>query len=158
MDSMVRIFSDRAMNELKISQILFRLSDDRKEKMSLDIKESMTFYSGAIAHAYYCIFYCAKAMLVTKNIKTDAPEIHKKTFDAFKKHFVDTGVIDTELLKIYRSMIIRADDLLEIFRMEKRKRGDFTYKTIPQANKKPAEESIRNAEIFASNIMKILEK
>ena len=109
-------------------------------------------------HSLYCIFYSAKATLATKNIKTAAPEIHKKTFDSFKKHFDDTGRIDAELLKIYRSMIIRADYLLEIFSMEKQKRGDFTYKTIPQANKKPAEESLRNAQTFATNIIKIVEK
>ncbi len=123
MDSMDKLFIERAKNELKIAEILFRISEDKKEKKDFDIKEGMTFYSGAIAHAYYCIFYSAKAILATKNIKTSAPEIHKKTFDSFKKHFVDTGIIDTELLKIYRSMIVRADDLLEIFSIEKSKRG-----------------------------------
>ena len=118
----------------------------------------MTFYSGAIAHAYYCIFYSAKAILSTKSIKTSAPEIHKKTLDSFKKHFVETGIIDAELLKIYKSMLIRADDLLDIFSVEKQKRGDFTYKTIPQANRQPAEESLKNAQKFATNIIKIIEK
>jgi uncharacterized protein (UPF0332 family) len=158
MDSITKLFTERSKNELAIAEVLLRLSEDKKEKKDFDIKEDMTFYSGAIAHAYYCIFYSAKAILATKNIKTSAPEIHKKTFDAFKKHFVDTGIIDTELLKIYRSMIIRADDLLEIFSMEKRKRGDFTYNIIPQANRKPAEESIKNAQTFAANVFKIIEK
>src|SRR3989338_7974112 len=158
MDSMAKLFVERAKNELKIAEILFRLSDDKEEKKDFDVKENMTFYSGAIAHAYYCIFYCAKAMLSTKNIKTSAPEIHKKTFDSFKKHFVETGIIDAELLKIYKSMLVRADDLLDIFSVEKSKRGDFTYKTIPQANRQPTEESIKNAQTFATNIMKIIEK
>ncbi len=158
MDSITKLFTERAKNELTIAEVLLRLSEGEKEKKDFDIKEDMTFYSGAIAHAYYCIFYSAKALLATKNIKTSAPKIHKKTFDSFKRHFVDTGIIDTELLKIYRSMIIRADDLLEIFSMEKGKRGDYTYKTIPQANKKPAEESLKNAQTFATNIMRIIEK
>ncbi|MEK6887668.1 MAG: hypothetical protein AABX14_01855 [Candidatus Aenigmatarchaeota archaeon] len=158
MDSMARLFAERARNELKIAEVLLRFSEDTDAKMVFGIQESMTFYSGAIAHAYYCIFYSAKAVLATKDIKTSAPKIHKKTFDAFKKHFVDTGIIDAELLKIYRSMIIRADDLLEIFSLEKSKRGDFTYKTIPQANRKPAEESLKNAKTFAINIFKIIEK
>jgi uncharacterized protein (UPF0332 family) len=157
-DSTTRLFTERAKNELKIAEVLLRLSEDMDTKKIFDVKEGMTFYSGAIAHAYYCIFYSAKAILATKGVKTNAPEIHKKTFDAFKKHFVDTGVIDAELLKIYRSMIIRADDLLDIFSIEKSKRGDFTYKTIPQASRKPAEESLRNAQIFTANIFKIIEK
>ncbi len=45
-------------------------------------------------------------------------------------------------------MIVRAETLLEIFKTEKRKRGDFTYNTIPQANVEPAEESIKNAKEF----------
>jgi len=158
MDSMAKLFVERAKNELKIAEILFRLSDDKEEKKDFDVKENMTFYSGAIAHAYYCIFYSAKAILSTKNIKTSAPEIHKKTFDSFKKYFVETGIIDAELLKIYKSMLIRADDLLDIFSVEKQKRGDFTYKTIPQANRQPAEESLKNAQKFATNIIKIIEK
>lgn len=158
MDSTARLFTERAKNEAKIAEVLFRLSEDMDAKKEFDVKEQMTFYSGTIAHAYYCIFYSAKALLTTKNIKTAAPKIHKKTFDSFKKHFVDTGIIDAELLKIYRSMIIRADDLLDIFSTEKRKRGDFTYKTIPQANKKPAEESLKNAQTFSTNILKIIEK
>ena len=158
MDSMAKLFTERAKNEMKIAEILLKLSEDMDAKKSFDVKEHMTFYSGAIAHAYYCIFYSAKALLATKNIKTAAPEIHRKTFDSFKKNFVDTGIIDAELLRIYRSMIIRADDLLDIFSLEKHKRGDFTYKTIPQANKGPAGESLKNAQTFANNILKIIEK
>src|SRR3990167_3265335 len=119
MDSTTKMFTERAKNELVIAEVLLRLSENKDTKKTFDVKEDMTFYSGAIAHAYYCIFYSAKALLATKNIKTSAPEIHKKTLDAFKKHFVDTGIIDTELLKIYKSMIIRADDLLEIFSIER---------------------------------------
>jgi len=158
MDSMAKLFIERAKNDQKIAEILFRLSEDVEKKKDLEIAESMTFYSGAISHAYYSIFYSAKAILATKNIRTSAPEIHKKTLDSFKKYFVDTGIIDAELLKIYKKMIIRADDLLEIFSIEKSKRGDFTYKTIPQANRQPSDESIKNATKFLANIAKILEK
>ena len=55
-------------------------------------------------------------------------------------------------------MIIRADELLALFQEEKRKRGQFVYKTLPQANKEPAEESIENAKKFLINIKKIIEK
>ena len=47
---------------------------------------------------------------------------------------------------------IKADTLLGIFRIEKKKRGDFTYQTLSQANKEPAEESIKNAKAFFSHI------
>jgi hypothetical protein len=74
--------------------------------------------------------------------------VHKNTIDSFKKEFIDSGLLDAKLLIIYKEMIVRVATLLEIFRMEKRKRGEFTYNTIPQANMTPAEESIKHAKEF----------
>ena len=53
-------------------------------------------------------------------------------------------------------MIVRADGLLGIFKNEKWKRGHYTYKTIPQANKEPAQDSLINSKFFVSNIMKVI--
>ncbi|HLD00807.1 MAG TPA: hypothetical protein VJC39_03620, partial [Candidatus Nanoarchaeia archaeon] len=103
-------------------------------------------------------FYAAKALLLTKKIDTKAPEVHKKTFEEFKKNFVDTNELDINFLKIYRKMIVRADELLQIFKDEKWKRGHFTYQTIPQANKEPAEDSLKNAKFFVSNIMRVVKE
>ena len=62
------------------------------------------------------------------------------------------------LIEIYKKMIVRADELLEIFKDEKWKRGHFTYQTIPQANKEPAEDSLKNSKFFVSNIMKVIKE
>lgn len=156
MDSMVEIYFDRADNELLAAQSLKRLSEDSKAKEEFNLPQKTTFYSSVISHSYYSIFYAAKAILLTKGVRTGAPNVHKKTYDEFKKVLVDTGVLDVKLLNIYRSMVIRADDLLQIYRDSKWKRGKFTYKTIPQANREPAEESIRNARTFLSHIGKVI--
>jgi uncharacterized protein (UPF0332 family) len=148
MDSKAEMFLKRARSELDSAEILAEVSNKKELKDTFKVMDDATFYSGAISHAYYCIFYCAKAMLLTNRIETEAPEIHKKTFDAFKKSFIDTGIMDVKLLLIYKQMIVRAEALLEIYKQEKKKRGDFTYNTIPQANKEPAEESIKNAKEF----------
>lgn len=140
-----------------LSASIKRLSDDGEAKKYFNIDQKFTFYSSVISHAYYSIFYSAKTMLLTKGISTSSPEVHKKTFDAFKEHFVDTGILDVKLLEIYKKLVVRADALLGIFKEEKQKRGDFTYKTIPQANQEPAEDSIKNAKIFLSNIKKVIE-
>jgi len=158
MDSMVRIYLSRALNELSQAKLLFTISNDDEKKQEFQIEEEMTFYSGAISHAYYSIFYSAKAILLTKEIKTTAPQVHKKTYEAFKEYFVDSGIIDAELLEIYEDIIVKADELLQIFKDEKWKRGHYTYKTIPQANKEPAEQSINNASKFIKNIKSIAEK
>ena len=158
MDSTVKIYLQRSLNEISISKLLLTVSDNNKKKQEFQIDDDMTFYSGAISHAYYSIFFIAKALLLTHKIKTEMPDVHKKTYEAFKNQFVDTGILDVDLLEIYRKMVVKADELLEIFKDEKWKRGHFTYQTIPQANKEPAEQSIKNALTFIKNIKMILEK
>lgn len=158
MDLEIKQYLDRAANELRLSTALKKISESLEEKEKLALNKDDTFYSSVISHAYYSIFYSAKAILLIRSIKTYAPEVHKKTLDEFKKNFVDSGILDFELLKIYKKMIIRADELLFLFKKEKRKRGQFIYKTIPQANIEPAEESIENAKKFLINIKKIIDK
>ena len=158
MDSKVKLYLERAENELRLAKAVFNLSQNEKAKTELEANPNDTFYSAVISHAYYSIFYCAKAILLSKGIKTSAPEEHKNTFFAFKENFVDTGLLDKELLKIYDDMIIKADELLSLFAHEKWKRGYFTYKTVAQANVEPAEESIDNTIKFLSNIKAVLEK
>lgn len=148
MDSRADVFARRARTEIDAAILLFESSGKEEVLSPLGIDEKSTFFSGSIAHAYYSIFYLAKAMLLTKNIDTKPPEIHKKTFDAFKTTFIDSGILDVELLMIYKEMIIRADTLLEIYREEKGKRGRFTYNIIPQANREPASRSIEHAKMF----------
>lgn len=156
MDSQVNIYLSRAQDELDLADIIFKISHDKDTKLYFRLKEERTFFSSVISHAYYSIFYSAKALLLTENIKTESPEVHKKTFEAFKKHFIDNGKLDVELLKIYKEMIIRADELLGIFSYEKWKRGHFTYSTIAQANIAPALDSIANAKKFLTNILQII--
>lgn len=157
MDFESNIYLARAQNELNLSMMVLRISDDKKMQIELFAMKEDTYYSATISHAYYSIFYAAKAYLLLKKIKTQAPEEHKKTFDQFSK-LVDEGILDVELLKIYQNMLVKADTLLHIFELEKSKRGKFTYKTIPQANQEPAQESIKNAQIFFNNIYRLCEK
>ena len=158
MDSMVKVYLERAENEAIIADSLMGLSQEKQARELLGIPEGMTFYSAVISHAYYAIFYSAKAILLTRRITTSSPDIHKKTFELFKKRLVDTGMLDVKLLEIYKAMAVRADELLEIFKGEKRKRGIFTYATIPQANREPAAESIKNSKVFVSNILRVLSR
>jgi len=150
------LYLERAENELELAKIVFKITNeiDLQEKI-FHIKEPLTFFSAVISHSYYCIFYTAKAYLIKKGIKIPPPEEHKKTYEEFKK-FVNKGVLDVELLKIYEEVMIKADTLLEIFRREKKKRGDFTYQKIPQANKEPASNSLKHAKIFFKHIFNLI--
>lgn len=158
MDSMVKVYIQRAENELRLAKAIFNLSKNLEVKRELGANDEDTFYSATISHAYYSIFYSAKALLLAEGLVTKAPEIHKKTFDLFKSTYVDTGKLDLELLKIYKEMIVRADELLGLFQKEKWKRGHFTYKTIVEANIPFAEESLENARKFVQNIFEVIRK
>ena len=158
MDSIVEIYLNRANNEILLAQTVKRLSENVEDKQNFNLPSDTTFYSSVISHSYYSIFYSAKAILLAKNIKTTSPEVHKKTFDKFKETFVDTGILDVNLLTIYKKMIVKADQLLQIFKDEKWKRGHFTYETIPQANKAPADESLGHARTFFNNIKKVIKR
>lgn len=155
MDSLAKIYLERAENELVLSETLFKVSSNTKLQKDLEIEKSTTFYSAVITHAYYSIFYCAKAYLISKKVKTRPPEEHKKTYNEFA-NFVKKGVIDKELLKIYEEILVKAENLLDIFKSEKKKRGHFTYKKLPQANKEPAHKSLENATKFFKSIYNVL--
>lgn len=151
------LYLERAKNELDLAKAIFKLSTENKLKLEFELKLDTTFFSNVISNAYYCIFYSAKALLYIKGIITYPPEEHNKTLEEFEK-LVDSGEIDVELLKIYRSIVIKADELIGIFRKEKSKRGKFTYKKLPQANLEPAKESVINAKKFLKNIHLIIQR
>ena len=149
------LYIERAKNELDLAKAIFKLSIENRLKLEFELKEDSTFFSNVISNSYYGIFYSAKAFLHSKGIKTEMPDEHKKTLDEFEKLAL-SGEIDVELLKIYKSIVVKADELLGIFRREKSKRGEFTYKKLPKANLEPAKESLKNAEMFLKNINLIL--
>jgi uncharacterized protein (UPF0332 family) len=158
MDDQAGLYMQRAENELVSAQILFEISNKQDLQDAFHLERQFTFYNGTITHSYYSIFFAAKAMLAKEGITTSAPEVHKKTLDAFEKHLVNTGKLDMELLQIYRKMVVRAEVLLGIFSKEKGKRGDYTYQKLPQANREPAKESYDNASFFFRHINKVIRK
>lgn len=158
MDSNIKLLLERAENELDLAKVIFTTTEDKNIQTEVfHLNKTQTFYSSVISHSYYCIFYSAKAYLLMKGITTEAPEVHKKTFEAFKK-FVSEGVVSEELLKIYEEVLIKAETLLGIFKSEKKKRGEFTYQKIAQANREPANQSLENAKTFFGNIFRICSK
>jgi len=145
------LYLNRAKNELDLAKTIFKISIETKFKVELELKEDSTFFSNVISNAYYCIFYSAKALLYMKGIITSMPDEHRKTLEEFERLAV-SGQIDIGLLKIYRDVVVKAEELLGIFVKEKSKRGRFTYRKLPQANLEPAKESLENAEKFFKNI------
>jgi uncharacterized protein (UPF0332 family) len=158
MDSKVRLLMDRASNEIFAAQALKKLSEENLLKKEFELSPDVSFYSSVINHSYYAIFYCAKAYLTAKNIYIKSTQgQHQQVYYEFRK-LVEKGIIEKELLRIYEEVKGRAESLLEILKTERAKRTSFTYETIPQANKQPAEDSLNNALIFISHIKEFLRK
>ena len=157
MDSEIKLYLDRAEDEFLLSQKDMELSSDPKTKETFGIPAEKTFFYSVISHAYYSIFYTAKAYLLTKKIKTKVPNEHKKTYKKFRM-LVKQRILDKELLEIYENEISKTEALLNIFLLEKSKRGRFTYNLKSEANLPYAQESIDNARKFISVIKSILEK
>src|SRR3989338_1397549 len=152
MDSDTKLYLQRAQNELKLAEIIMQISVNKDIQTKIqEIDKPETYFSSVITHTYYSIFYTAKAYLIMKEIITKAPEEHKKTYEEFKK-LVSQGIVDEELLKLYEEVLIKAEKLLGIFKVEKKKRGEFTYQRIAQANLEPAKESLKNAKTFLKHI------
>jgi uncharacterized protein (UPF0332 family) len=151
----IKLNLSKAENELKHAEAIFKISFNADLKRELELLDTDTFYSGVISHAYYAIFFAAKALLIREKITTKSPNIHKATLDAFSYYFILSGKLDMELLLLYKSAILKADALLSLFVSEKEKRAEFTYKTLPDANKIPAKESLDNANKFLIHIKKI---
>ncbi len=152
MDLNYKLYLERANNEIKFAEIALIVSDNKDLQINVfKIENPETYYSAVISHAYYCIFYSAKAYLAKKGIKTKIPDEHKKTYKEFKK-LVFQGIVDKELLKLYDELLIKAENLLGIFKTEKKKRGEFTYQKLAQANLEPAKKSLENAKTFLKNI------
>jgi len=152
MDSDTKLYLERANNELKLAEIVMQISINKDIQTQIpEIDRPDTYFSSVISHSYYSIFYTAKAYLIMKGIKTKVPEEHKKTYEEFKK-LVSQGIVDEELLRLYEEVLIKAEKLLGIFKIEKKKRGEFTYKRIAQANLEPAKESLENAKTFLKHI------
>ena len=134
---------------------MLRVSDTPElQRDAFDITDTMTFYSAVIAHAYYAIFFAAKAYLHVKGTDTSPPEEHRKVFEEFRA-LVESGVVDGDLLRIYHDTMSQADTLLGILVREREKRTTFTYKRMPQSNRPPAEQSVANAHKFITHIRQL---
>lgn len=156
MESLIKLYIERAENELVLVELLFDLSSVEKLKNQFNLGNE-TFYSQVISHSYYCIFYCAKSFLISKGVYTKSPNEHNKVYSKFKE-FVDSGEIDKNLGIIYDDLFVKAEILLDILISEKKKRGKYNYFKLPQANKPPAKESIDNAKLFFKIINNLVVK
>ena len=67
MDSDTKLYLERAQNELKLTEIIMQLSINKDLQANIpEIGTADTYFSSVISHAYYSIFYTAKAYLLNR--------------------------------------------------------------------------------------------
>ena len=89
------------------------------------------YYEFAVSRAYYAMFYCAEAVLLTKEMSFSR---HSAVISAFGKIFIKTGILPQSLHSF----------LLDAFKA--RQLGD--YDILSTISQEEAEDHLKNAEKF----------
>lgn len=98
-------------------------------------------FESSVSRAYYAMFYCAEAALLTKNLSFSS---HKGVISAFGEHFIKTGIFPKEFGR----------ELNRAF--EKRQIGDYEYTSL--ISDEDAEEILDDGRQFISAIEDWLNK
>jgi uncharacterized protein (UPF0332 family) len=114
--------------ELEIQALLRKAERNlRASKILIDSED----YDFSISRIYYVMFYCAEALLLTKDLKFSK---HSAVIAAFGRDFVKTGLLSRELYGY----------LIKGFR--ERQMGDYETMNLPSIE--DAKEMAENAEAF----------
>jgi len=97
-------------------------------------------YDVSVSRAYYAMFYCAEALLLTKNLRFSK---HSGVLAAFGEYFAKTHEIEPELHRM----------LLDAF--DSRDTADYDH--MIETTKEQAEKVLKDAEYFVGGIKKKLE-
>lgn len=116
--------------------------------------------------SYYSMFYIARALLEKEGIKFKSDQsIHALTFDALIYYFYLTGKLQKKLFEYYleakeeATELLgkqKADELIEGYFYEKRKRASFTYEVGELALQNKAKTSLIRATRFNKEIRRII--
>ena len=163
----VDFFLKSADDSVDSAKALFELSTDTEKQKYL----GFTSFNGllwVVNASYYSMFYMARALLENEGIKikTDL-SIHAVTFDTLISYFYLTGRLQKELLKDFieakedAAELLgkqKADELIEEYFFEKKKRGTFTYDMGEILVRSKAKTSLERAQKFRRELKKIITK
>jgi len=125
---------------MNVQDEIKRLIEKAEHNLSVAKDEfSREVYDVCVSRAYYAMFYCAEALLLTKNLRFSK---HSAVHSAFGQYFAKSKEVDPELHR----MLIKAFDV--------RCNGDYDYMT--EITKEEAEKVLKDAEYFVSEIKKKL--
>ena len=163
----VDFFLKNADDSVDSAKALFELSTDPEKQKFL----GFTNFNGllwVVNASYYSMFYMTRALLENEGIKikTDL-SIHAVIFDNLVSYFYLTGKLQKELLNDFieakedAAELLgkqKADELIEEYFFEKKKRGTFTYNMGEILIKSKAKTSLERAQKFRRELKKIIMK
>jgi len=98
-------------------------------------------YESSVSRAYYAMFYCVQALLLTKNLSFSS---HKGVISAFGEYFVKTGIFEKEMGR----------ELNRAF--EKRQLGDYEYTFV--ISKEEAQAILKSGKQFLKSVAQYLKE
>ncbi len=128
------------MNKEQIQALIeYRLKSAEEALTSAETLFKHKLYRGSANRAYYAVFYCALALLASKQLKSKS---HSGVISLIGKHFVKTKMLSKESAKaLYKAFEIR-------------QRSD--YEDFSEITAQQADELIENAKSCLKEVRKIL--
>ena len=162
----VDFFLTNATDSLKTARCIYDMSTNKGYQQYTGY-EGLNGFLWVINASYYSMFYMARALLESEGIKLKADlSIHALTFDALIHYFYLTGKLQKRLFEQYieaqeeATELLgkqKADELVEEYFFEKRKRGNLTYETEEFAIRSKAKTSLDRATKFNTEIRMIVD-
>ena len=166
-DEHTSFFIKNADDSIDSAKVLFELSTDPKKQESLGFT-SFNGFLWVVNTSYYSMFYMARALFENSGIKirTDM-SIHSVTFDAVIYYFYLSGKLQKEFLEDFveakedAAEILgkqKADELMEEYFFEKKKRSTFTYEMGNVLVQAKAKTSLERALRFRRELKKLIDQ
>ncbi|GAA5818630.1 MAG: conserved hypothetical protein [Methanobrevibacter sp. CfCl-M3] len=161
-----RYLKEGLLQKTEINDFIIETYIDRSEEsleIARDIYNSNKSDLWVLVISYYSMFYIANAVLLKNGYKVGDKIAHKVTSDSLivfiKDKLKDKLIEDYEqakaetfdLINIEEPNII-ANDLVESFEFERKKRSSFQYNLGKNLTKSKAETSLKRAEEFFSQL------
>ena len=141
------ILENNANESLKIAEKLFDNQDS---------------WLWTIVISYYSMYYIANAVLYKMGYKVGEKIAHKVTADCLIS--LVRGKLKASLLEQYEEMQqealagIKADEIIQSFDYERKKRSIFQYETTEEVKQEKAKVSLERAKEFVNEMKKLVAK
>jgi uncharacterized protein (UPF0332 family) len=162
----VDFFLTNAAHSLNTSKLLLDIST-KKELQKVTGYMKFNGFLWVINSSYYSLFFMTRALLEKSGIKIKSDlSIHLLTFDSLVYYFYLTGKLQKGIIETYAQAKDEADELLgkekaneliETYYYERKKRSQFTYETGKLVMQSKAETSLERANKFNKEIKKIID-